>query len=78
MKTHVHLTYFKKSGKYYFEAEYASELESDYEIYEEVRRMVSGYRGGLPGLSTKTWKYYILVQPEKGVPALLNVGEKDE
>lgn len=45
MKTYAHLTYFKKSGKYYSEAEYTSELELDYEIYEEVRRMVSGYRG---------------------------------
>lgn len=72
-KRNVKLTYFKESGKYYSSAEYGSELELDYEIYEEVRKMVLGYRGGLPGLSTTTWKYYILVEPENGVPALLDV-----
>lgn len=69
----VKLTYFKSSGKYYSRAFYGTDLKLDYEIYEEVRKMVNGYNGGLPGLSTTTWKDYILVEPEDGVSALLDI-----
>lgn len=69
----VKLTYFKSSGKYYSHATYSSSLKFDYEIYEEVRKMIAGYNGGLPGLSTTTWKHNILIEPENGVPALITL-----
>jgi hypothetical protein len=47
----VHLTYFKKSGKYYCTGEYTSNKEQLFEIWQEVRDM-KGEHPGLVGLHT--------------------------
>ena len=65
----VHLTYFKRSGKYYSSDEYESELQYDYEIYSEVRTMRD--RGILPGLVAGAHDFDIHVLPLDGVPALI-------
>lgn len=72
----VHLTYFKPSGKYYGEGEYTTALEYSYDIYPEVRNMK---KGDFPGLSESVlWNGYILVRPENGVPALIDLTWRNE
>lgn len=44
----VHLTYLKKSGKYYSEGMYTTRKEHMHQIFEEVRELTQ--RGELPGL----------------------------
>lgn len=70
----VKLTYFKKHGKYYTDETYISEYNFDYDIYTEIRLWhVVEDGNNLPGLSTNSWDGYILVQPEDGVPALIDL-----
>ena len=68
----VKLTYFKKSGKYYTEAEYDSEYKTreDWLVFQEVSLFQRDRK--LPGLSSGTWNGYVLVSPLYGVPALLD------
>lgn len=67
----VKLTYFKKSGKYYSEGEYESEVPEyhDWQIYEEVRKFQTD--GKLPGLVDGCVEFDILVGGETVVPALI-------
>ena len=67
----VKLTYFKRNGKYYTECFYTTALDSDYEIYKQVRNME---KGRFPGLSENSfWSGYILVQPQNGVSELVDI-----
>ena len=67
----VHLTYFKPSGKYYSEGEYTTALEYSFDIYPQVRNMK---KGEFPGLNESSlWAGYILVVPDNGVPAKVEV-----
>lgn len=75
----VKLTYFKSSGKYYTEGVYNSDQEFNFDIYPEVRAWAVGSLtlGHLPGLSSRTWQGYILVEPLDGVPALIDTVLRD-
>lgn len=72
----VGLTYFKPSGKYYSQATYTTALDSDYEIYNQVKNME---KGRFPGLSeTSLWDGYILVIPNEGEPKLIDLTWRDK
>ncbi len=72
----VHLTYFKPSGKYYSEGEYTTALEHSFDIYPQVGNMK---KGEFPGLNESTlWGGYILVVPDNGVPALIDLTWRNE
>ncbi len=73
--TKIKLTYFKKSGKYYTEAEFESQYNSDrlWLITDEVKRMQM--EGNLPGLiSGGGLRFFVLVEPQEdaSVPALIH------
>ena len=74
----IKLTYFKDSGKYYSDGEYESEHEFDFNIYKEVMEWANGSLTfeHLPGLSSRVWWGYILVQSDDGVPAIIDVTEE--
>lgn len=55
----VQLTYFKDTGKYQNEGEYETNLEHLFEIWEEVREMLS--QGKRPGLVDGHEGYHVLV-----------------
>lgn len=55
----VELIYFKPSGKYYSEGHYETKLEFLFEIWDEVREMVSNKE--LPGLMRGHSDFYVLV-----------------
>lgn len=71
-KRMVVLVYFKGTGKFYTNAAYVSEKETDYEIYDEVK--TKQLENDLPGI-TGSWDGYCLVDPESGVRCLLNFTE---
>lgn len=66
---HVALTYFKSTGKYYSEGEYHSSYEHAFEVYREVRNLLT--RRQLPGLVDGHSPYIVLVEPSMAVPALI-------
>ena len=71
--TKVNLTYFKPSGKYYTSGAYNSEFTLGIYIYKEIEFWSNKVDlGPLPGLSSQYWDGYILVEPEDGVPAIVN------
>lgn len=70
----VMLTYFKPSGKYYTDGDYTTDLKFEWDIFSEVRNFKTGE---FPGMSDNClWSGYILVQPENGFPALIDLTER--
>lgn len=55
----VKLTYFKNSGKYYSEGFYKTSKEELFEIWDEVRSMLSD--GIRPGLCDGHSEFHVLV-----------------
>lgn len=75
--TKVKLTYFKSSGKFYDRAEYETDKEYPWEIYQEIRNWFQfHYFSSLPGRTSQHWDGYILVEPENEVPALVDMCER--
>lgn len=64
----VGLTYFKKSGKFYSEAEYLSSKSDFYGSLDEIRRLQE--MGTLPGLVGGANEFHILVEID-GLPHLI-------
>ena len=56
----VHLTYFKKSGKYYTEGKYTSYKQHLFEIWEEVINLRND--GNLPDLRKGATDFNILIE----------------
>ena len=76
--TKVKLTYFKSRGKYYDHSEYETDRENPWEIYHEVRNWWSFHNYEMPGRTSQHWDGYILVEPEDGVPALIDLCAGDD
>ena len=56
----VHLTYFKKSGKYYSIGKYTSYKQHLFEIFEEVHKLAND--GKLPDLTDGVKEFHILIE----------------
>jgi hypothetical protein len=56
----VHLTYFRKNGKYYTDGKYVSYKQHLFEIWEEIGNLKD--TGKLPGLSEGTKEFHILIE----------------
>lgn len=74
----VKLTYFKSSGKFYDVAIYETDKAFPWEIYEEVRFWSAHHNYERPGRTSQFWIGYILVEPEGGAPALIDLCIRDE
>jgi hypothetical protein len=69
--TLVFLTYFKPNGKYYTSSEYESNYVNNFEIYEQVDKMIrKGINPGLVDGAVIRNEFAVLVQPKDGVPHL--------
>ncbi len=55
----VHLTYFKKSGKYYSEGEYVSQKHDMFDIVAEVRQLLAS--GTHPGLRDGPDDWFVVI-----------------
>jgi hypothetical protein len=56
----VKITYFKKSGKYYTDGEYTTQMLQMYEIWEELQQMFDN--GKRPGLVDGVLEFYAVVE----------------
>jgi hypothetical protein len=75
----VKLTYFKTSGKFYTEGEYTSEKLHIYQIFEEIKKMLT--EGNWPGLTEGSHEFITLAEipehphnhPALIIPAYLRI-----
>jgi len=56
----VHLTYFRKNGKYYTNGNYVSYKQHLFEIWEEIGNLRD--TGKLPGITSDTKEFHILIE----------------
>lgn len=67
----VKITYFKRSGKFYTEAEECLPIQHAFEMGQDLRTHFKA--GHFPGLSCSTWDGYAMVQEAPdGVPRLID------